>query len=141
MHQRDEDGLIPGRGLTVALHSVDLHTLDLDLDPDQDPGPGLTLTPRVDPAPDLAPVAGHILAPPFLDGMGVVTDAHGQDPALVQDRMGTGAQDHPGLLSLIEEEAGKQVMVDYPTSLELGLAPLVAFGAVAQVAESHLLES
>lgn len=142
MHQRDEDGLIPGPGHTVALHLAAL-TLALDPDPDLDQGqdPGLTLIPPVDPAPVHAPMVDLIPVPLILDAMDAVTGARGQGPALVQGLMAIGVLDHRGLPPPTEEEVGREQKEQDPTGPGHGLAPLVATGAAALVDENHLLES
>lgn len=137
MPQRDEEGLIPGRGHTVALHSA-APTLvhDQGLDPDQDQG-HILIRP-VDPAPVPAPMVDPILVPLILGAMDAVLDTHGLDPGLVQGLMGTGGLAHHGLLSLTEAEDGMGEKERDLTGLDHGLVHQGAIGVAALVGENHL---
>lgn len=130
MHQKDEDHLIPGPGLTVALHSAVLLTHGLD--PDQDPG--LTLFPPVGPALVHVPMAALIPVPIIPDAMDAVMDALAQGPALVRGLMGSGAQGRHGPLPPTGEEAGREQRLQHHTGH--GLVRQVATEAAARVDES-----
>lgn len=82
-----------------------------------------------------------IPALPILDVMDAVMDARVQGPALVQGLTVIGALVHPGLLLLIEVEAGKEPMLQHHLGQGHGLVLLGASGAAALAQESHHLES
>lgn len=138
MHQRDEDGPIPGPGPTAALRSAALHLVALRiLAPDPGPDPGLTPFLPADPV--LAPMAGPTFVPLTPDVTDAVTDARGPGPALGQGLTAIGALAHHALLSPIGEEAGMEQKLPDPTGLGRAPAPLVATGATAPVEGSPLL--